>query len=87
MCDCDGPTFSTTRTVTARKAHECVECRGTIALGDRYECTSGLWVDGGFLTFRTCLPCIEFRAELDCWIYGEVHQTRAELAEDSRMFP
>jgi hypothetical protein len=82
MCDCDGPLFATTRVVTARKDHRCVECQATIALGDRYECTSGLWVDGGFETFRTCLACVELGTELECWVYGEMHQTLAELAHD-----
>jgi len=54
-------------TPKARKPYRCCECgRGTNILpGERYEKMTGKW-DGKFLTFRTCLPCVEIRSAFVC---------------------
>ena len=79
----NGPDFHTTKTVTARKSHQCEECRDPINPGERYECTSGKW-DGQMSTFRVCLPCVEIRDAFTCgsWIYGELWESIRE-----EMFP
>ncbi len=41
-CDYDSPEFYAAATRTARRAHQCEECRGSITLGDRYENVSGI---------------------------------------------
>jgi hypothetical protein len=62
------------KVVKARKDHRCVECRETIAKGQKHEYIKGLW-DGRFDTFRTCLSCVEIRNHFSCgngWLFGEV---------------
>jgi hypothetical protein len=48
--------------VTARKPHQCFECRETIPVGARYERVNGKW-DGVWSTYRFCLPCSEISRE------------------------
>jgi hypothetical protein len=50
------PAFCGTKHVTARKQHQCCECRGFIEAGDIYEKVAGLW-GGQFSTFKTCTKC------------------------------
>lgn len=75
MCDCQDnqPSFFDSRTVTARKSHQCDECLDIIEIGERHEYTKGVW-DGEFSTFRTCLKCIEMTKEinLQCWCMGSL---------------
>ena len=52
----DPPEFFVSQTHTARKEHECVECRRTIKKGERYHTDSGKW-DGQFAYFKTCGQC------------------------------
>lgn len=48
---------------TARKEHTCCECGGTIAKGEVYEYTSGVW-EGQGSDFKTCMPDAELREDL-----------------------
>lgn len=50
---------------TARKEHQCEECREPIAIGQRYERVS-LKFDGEFQEFKTCLICCELRTAFTC---------------------
>lgn len=50
------PAFCCTEHRTARKRHQCNECRGHIEPGDVYEYVAGLW-DGDFNSFKTCIHC------------------------------
>lgn len=69
--DGDQPIFYTQRWVVARKPHRCVECRRTIAVGERYESFSGKW-ERGVQTYRTCAECQDIRESLYCqgWSFG-----------------
>lgn len=94
-CDCslatndfDGPTFSKTKIVKARKRHRCCECDEYIQPGKQYERTSGVW-DGDFSTFATCLPCMRIRKQY-CphgWIYGELRDTLKECLDIDYLDP
>ena len=67
----DPPTFIRTRTVRARKTHACSECGDPIAAQSSFEHVAAKW-DHGFLSFTTCLTCVEIRTLLFCdaWSYG-----------------
>lgn len=70
----DGPSCSTTVVRTARKEHQCSECREAIAPGVRYEYFSGIW-DGQPNAYKTCLACVEIRDHFACssgWTFGDV---------------
>jgi len=71
--DQDGPSCAREETRTARKAHCCCECRQEIKLGQRYQYVRGLW-DGYWMTFKTCLPCRQIRADfMSCgFVYGHL---------------
>lgn len=56
MCDCDAPSAFVERRPTARKAHRCCECSRTIAPGETYVLSSGVW-DGRGASFKRCLSC------------------------------
>lgn len=83
MCSCEGWChFSDERRYTARrKAHTCLECKGTIAIGTEYCYLVSKW-DDGFSNSRLCLGCREdWRRVLDiiyeaereaCWCLGEL---------------
>jgi hypothetical protein len=49
----------------AAKPHQCFECGGAIAVGDRYEYFSGK-CDGDFFTQKTCLACVEIATAFYC---------------------
>ena len=67
-CDCscsfdaDMPKVCNQRRVKARKAHRCCECGDTIAPGEHYECTTGIWEDT-WDTFCTCETCVTIRTD------------------------
>lgn len=88
-CDFDGPSVCHVKTVKARKEYRCEECRATIAIGERYENTWGVW-EGEGNTFRTCLLCAELRqwARISvpcfCWMYGELHDNVRDLVHEAR---
>jgi len=44
----------------ARKEHRCIECRGTIAIGEKYHYASGC-TDGKWWHVRSCLACERVR--------------------------
>lgn len=71
--DGEGPKVHETAVRRARKEHGCTECGETIAIGVRYEDTTGLW-DGQWSGYRTCLTCVEIRDHFACegWIYGQL---------------
>jgi len=49
---------------TARKQHECYECRGWIEKGEKYHYHHGVW-EGKGESYKVCLDCEELRAEAD----------------------
>lgn len=60
MCYCDDADPQITGGSVERKArkpHKCYECRRAIAKGETYTEHSGLWRDGGWMTFRWCEHC------------------------------
>ena len=87
MCqvDYDGPSFSTIRTVRARKEYKCFECGLPIVVGESHEYVSGKW-DGYFDAFRTCSRCVAARRWLEVvchgWLYGGVDVDIREHAEE-----
>jgi hypothetical protein len=60
--DGDEATFYHEREVTGRKPHDCFECRGVIAKGERHNVVSGKW-DGEVRTYRFCAGCWEVMGE------------------------
>ena len=64
--------------VKARKPAKCCECCEPIHTGERYEVTSGKW-EGGWASFKTCLPCKEIRETFCCegWTYGTLWRDAA----------
>lgn len=74
-CDCERPEACTVETRRAAKLHRCCECRGEIALGQRYEHVSGIF-DGRPFRDRTCMLCVDLRRLYeaakgrDCVPYG-----------------
>lgn len=82
-CYCDygeGPSLLDEKTVTAKKAHKCSECRGAILPGERYLKTWGIW-EGEAHTFKRCEDCAELMKWAEahvpciCWLYGDTHQS------------
>lgn len=78
-CYCDygdGPSVFDEKTVKAKKAHKCSECRGAILPGEAYLKTWGIW-DGEASTFKRCADCsslIEWalaHVKCICWHYGQ----------------
>lgn len=65
----------------ARKPHKCGECCRTIAVGETYEKTVGVY-DGRFDTYVTCMHCVAVREWLSkvCsgWIYTMVEEDLRE---------
>jgi len=60
---------------TARKEHQCYECREVIPIGAIYEYASGVW-DRQPSSYKTCLSCVEIRNHFACdgWLFGQVWQ-------------
>lgn len=52
--------FQTTSKVTARRQHQCYECKGQIAPGQQYERCAGSW-DGQMAEYKTCAACADTR--------------------------
>lgn len=57
---CELPKVCQRKTVRARKAHTCCECRRTIAPGTAYERTDGIWSEAA-ASFKTCERCARIR--------------------------
>lgn len=49
----------------ARKQHKCVECNKVIAVGERYEYSSGK-SEGDLWDYRTCAVCAEIADAFSC---------------------
>lgn len=80
--DVDGdemPSFQSDEWVKARKDHKCCECRKVIAVGERYERSTGKW-DGRVKTYKTCAACQDIRQSLCCngWRYGSLWEDAEE---------
>ena len=75
MCDCDydPPTFYNANRVKGRAEYTCDECLCQIPKGEEHLYVSGLW-EGDFLTFRTCLTCVEMAEEagVKCYCHGQL---------------
>ena len=84
--------FRTTRQYTARKEHECEECKGTIEPGSIYRYYSGKFGREDFFTFKMCMPCCSdwdavlkiFDENLESWehvveIFGMLEDAVSEL--------
>ena len=52
------PQAFVSKTRKARKAHTCCECQRTIAPGDRYQHSSGVW-DSRPAGYKQCVDCHE----------------------------
>lgn len=48
----------------ARKPHQCVECYGTIQVGEKYHKHHGIW-DGQALDYKVCEDCESLRSDAD----------------------
>ena len=59
-CDYDEPSFYNSKDVRAQKEHKCVECGGTINIGEKYEYVVGAWV-GELRVYKTCSDCLGLR--------------------------
>lgn len=80
--------FSSITRQTARKPHQCAECRCSIAPGQRYERQAGTF-DGDFYDNSFCLECADlWGAAWDHFDWCDPSETcmmgdlRSELAED-----
>lgn len=82
MCYCEVPSLFLRSWKTARKPHQCCECRGIIQPGDRHEITEGVW-DHRWDRLRTCIECVQCRdwndAQLD---RGDCPPCLGQLFED-----
>lgn len=67
--DADPVEFFDRREVKARKSHVCIECKGTIAVGERHSYIVYTF-EGKFCSERICLGCHEVAAEFTFDIYG-----------------
>ena len=75
-CGYDAPSFYNSREVRARKEHKCVECCGTINIGEKYEYVVGAWV-GELRVYKTCSDCLTLRDIISnspcyCLSHGDV---------------
>lgn len=59
------PAFLDKKIRKASKNHRCSECDAIIPKGTEYEHVKGKWEDH-FAEYKTCLICVEIRAELFC---------------------
>lgn len=55
--------LNSTKLVTARKPHRCLQCNAPIPVGLRYYRSKGLY-DGAFYTQATCVDCQHLSADL-----------------------
>jgi hypothetical protein len=88
MClvdDGSSPEFFHQENPTARKSHECDECRRVIQPGEEYERVCGKW-DGEVDTFKTCAHCVEARRWLvkhcNGFLYHGVYEDLREHFND-----
>lgn len=69
MDDCEPISEHRMNVVTARREHQCMECREPIRVGDTYRRDSYRF-EGQLQVDRTCEPCREVRGEFDFQIFG-----------------
>ena len=86
--DYEGPDLFEEQIRTARKEYICCECSEPIKPKSKYEWAHGLW-DGGFDTYRTCIPCRNIRNEYcPCGFgYGGLRYTLKECLDIDYMDP
>jgi hypothetical protein len=60
----DLPTFYSSKMVTAKKTHKCIECYGPIFPKEVYEKCTGKW-DGEIESFKVCQGCLDIFADFD----------------------
>lgn len=88
FCDYNPPTFYDRVVRTARKVHQCYECGGKIAVGEKYENVAGLW-EGSFSVFKTCERCVDIRTWVKnsvpcfCWAHGNMTEDAKETVEEA----
>lgn len=76
------------RVVTARKDHECCECKKTIKKGQRYQRFDGFWdswekdIQSGYESYKTCLECelnwreiLELLGEESSHVFSQLEET------------
>lgn len=86
VCDYDPPSSYVPRMQTARKYHECSECKSLIQKGERYEYVFGVW-DGRYAHFKTCPTCLALRDWVKahvpcfCWSHGNMRSDAIETAD------
>ena len=81
----EAPKVWSAYTRTARKEHECCECRETIQPGDTYHVFNGYY--DCWLVFKTCRKCQELRNGLRSRVdypeeicFGDLHEWLREEA-------
>lgn len=85
MCAIDdgdgGYVVSSSQMRKARKVRVCGECARAIAIGEQYECASGLY-DGRWDRHYTCAHCVAARSwllvECNGWLYRGVLEELGE---------
>jgi predicted nucleic acid-binding Zn-ribbon protein len=63
MYDAEMPTVYSCELRTAKKPHQCCECRKAISPGDQYQFFKGCY-DGKWAKYKTCKPCADLRDEM-----------------------
>ncbi len=82
MSDYDSPSVFSEVARTARKQHDCCECRIPIEAGVQYRHASGRW-DGRWDNFKTCLSCYGMRGYLtDGYLFGGLRDAIWDLLDD-----
>lgn len=87
-CDYDPPSVYSSKTVKARKAHRCDECRRTIAIGERYKYTFGVW-EGYPTSHHMCSHCAEIQSFVTislpcfCWYQGTLLDDAQEAIQEA----
>ena len=85
--DYDAPSVYAVTNPTARKSHECSECRAEITPGTKYENVFGIW-DGRPGTFKTCPKCLDLleyvkaHVPCACFAHGNIHDDAIETARE-----
>lgn len=92
MCYCDSydqPKVYNQFIRTARKEHQCCECRGKIAKGEKYEHVTGLW-DDRWDEYKTCSMCKALWNLFDCRMFQGLseclHEEQYEFANKFVLF-
>lgn len=80
---CDDPMESISESLpSCRIPFKCCECGLEVPKGDKYEKIVGRY-DGEFLTYRTCLLCVEIRNVFTCgkgWMFESLWDDMREYA-------